>query len=576
MKNKLLCFLLVLPLVLSGCGAASTADQSGTSEEADAAETETDADSGEADESTADDDSAAEASGDEAEEEDMEGQGGEDCGLLVTVDSYYDNVYLDDELLVLQAHCQAPLVCDEGYSELKDALHEFALSEKADMEEFMGNVNDSLAEYAPDESETLPWYYEADVSVKRADREILSFITTDYSYLGGAHPNTGIKGYAYDVKTGEALQLKDIVTDYDAFCEAVYTALDGHENREGFFDEYRETAEEILNSDGEFALGWYLTSDALKILFNEYDLGPYALGQVEVTLAYADYPELLKADYRTELYGSCTKLDTYREYDLDRGGDTLQKLRVDAETIWDEEYNYSNGTTISVYYGEDLENTEPAVITADDALNACYLMETPDGRMFLYVDTSEANDYHNLQVFDINTPSDGARELGTAEAGALYAYTPTDPMHFAVEERIYLFGTYSGYTECSVGEYGMPESEDGIYLIESAVERDTFDQFEDLQVPGLTLKHDYDVFNYTDMDEAKDGPNRTLKAGDILYPYCTDNSTYMTFRLEDGSFCDIFVDQEIDGETMGEHDYYGLYINGEPEIDLFDGIIYAG
>ena len=57
-----------------------------------------------------------------------------------------------------------------------------------------------------------------------------------------------------------------------------------------------------------------------------------------------------------------------------------------------------------------------------------------------------------------------------------------------------------------------------------------------------------------------------LPAGTVVYPVATDGFSYVDVKLEDGRKCRIEVD-------MSE---WPKLINGIPEEECFDGILYAG
>ena len=139
---------------------------------------------------------------------------------------------------------------------------------------------------------------------------MVSYLRESYSQLGGAHPSTFFAGKNYDTKTGSELTLQDVVANYDDVYQYVLDELAKNEkqpeNENCYFDGYEDTVKEMFygNSDFEsavtdanseetglypmpaFSVQWYLGDDGLNILFNDYDIAPYAYGPSLVTIPY--------------------------------------------------------------------------------------------------------------------------------------------------------------------------------------------------------------------------------------------------------------------------------------------------
>ncbi len=149
------------------------------------------------------------------------------------------------------------------------------------------------------------------VVVKRADDKILSYLREDYSYTGGAHPNTAYVSYNYDPETGKELTLQDVVTDYDGLYEKVVEALQKvYEDNDGnvLFTDYRDTVKSMFygtestdagTEDMSYPAGtlnWVMTKDGIAVIFNQYDIAPYAAGQIAAEIPFET--GLIREDYR--------------------------------------------------------------------------------------------------------------------------------------------------------------------------------------------------------------------------------------------------------------------------------------
>ena len=200
-------------------------------------------------------------------------------------------------------------VDDSGYDALQKALDkDNADSLELAKEEYSYNALKNMVE--ENESAAVPFALESTVLKKRADDKVVSYLRESYSQLGGAHPSTFFAGKNYDTKTGSELTLQDVVANYDDVYQYVLDELAKNEkqpeNENCYFDGYEDTVKEMFygNSDSESAVTdanseetglypmpassvqWYLGDDGLNILFNDYDIAPYAYGPSLVTIPY--------------------------------------------------------------------------------------------------------------------------------------------------------------------------------------------------------------------------------------------------------------------------------------------------
>ena len=200
-------------------------------------------------------------------------------------------------------------VDESGYDALQKALDkDNADSLELAKEEYSYNALKNMV--VENESAAVPFALESTVLKKRADDKVVSYLRESYSQLGGAHPSTFFAGKNYDTKTGSELTLQDVVTNYDDVYQYVLDELAKNEkqpeNENCYFDGYEDTVKEMFygNSDFESAVTdanseetglypmpassvqWYLGDDGLNILFNDYDIAPYAYGPSLVTIPY--------------------------------------------------------------------------------------------------------------------------------------------------------------------------------------------------------------------------------------------------------------------------------------------------
>lgn len=145
-------------------------------------------------------------------------------------------------------------------------------------------------------NELPTWYnYEYGLTTRFSDgREgILNFIAETFEYTGGAHPNSWNLWMNFEKKTGKLLTLKDVfmtgsekpmsgmllkelITEMAARLEDnSITSLEGLQNAG------------ILNSTNIYVPdNFLLKKDEVSFLYNKYDIAPYAIGVITLSLPY--------------------------------------------------------------------------------------------------------------------------------------------------------------------------------------------------------------------------------------------------------------------------------------------------
>jgi hypothetical protein len=140
-----------------------------------------------------------------------------------------------------------------------------------------------------------PWQLEISADIIYQDSLFISVASTIYSFTGGAHPNSSQVYRSYDLATGRAITLADLL-------EKGYE-MDMNEAAEL---EFRMTKQippsRDLDDEGYFFEGnrfklnnnFAIMNRSLLFYFNPYEIGPYSLGATELELKLTDYVKLIK------------------------------------------------------------------------------------------------------------------------------------------------------------------------------------------------------------------------------------------------------------------------------------------
>ena len=239
----------------------------------------------------------------------------ENTDIKVTVEDQKEEKKNDAGEVLVTISVQKATIEDSGYDALQKVLDQQSADTYELAQEAWGDMQTFLEDSDWETTGSL-YAIEDTISMKRGDDRIFSYVTTDYSYLGGAHPNFVYNGYNYDTKTGKRLTLRDVTEDYDSLYAHVLDTLRAFQEEQEdfmFFEDYEDTvkgmfygfsAEEDLEDGGMTAadreeisdtagtasdidnIQWYLTDNELVVIFNRYDIAGYAFGPTAVKIPF--------------------------------------------------------------------------------------------------------------------------------------------------------------------------------------------------------------------------------------------------------------------------------------------------
>ena len=156
------------------------------------------------------------------------------------------------------------------------------------------------------------FFYETDAKLLGFDDMICTIQINYGDFSGGAHPNswTTIMNIAPD--TAKEIKLASVIDDDKGFTDHIYDEL-----LKAYPDYELETLDDLKsNIEGIYDSSeytWYLDDTGLNIIFDPYEIAYYALGTMQVTLSYDDYPTLIKDRYRKKGKQDLTKIVAYEE-----------------------------------------------------------------------------------------------------------------------------------------------------------------------------------------------------------------------------------------------------------------------
>lgn len=239
----------------------------------------------------------------------------ENTDIKVTVEDQKEEKKNDAGEVLVTISVQKATIEDSGYDALQKVLDQQSADTYELAQEAWGDMQTFLEDSDWETTGSL-YAIEDTISMKRGDDRIFSYVTTDYSYLGGAHPNFVYNGYNYDTKTGKRLTLRDVTEDYDSLYAQVLDTLRAFQEEQEdfmFFEDYEDTVkemfygfsaeedledsgmtdadrEEISDTAGTASdidnIQWYLTDNELVVIFNRYDIAAYVFGPTAVKIPF--------------------------------------------------------------------------------------------------------------------------------------------------------------------------------------------------------------------------------------------------------------------------------------------------
>lgn len=166
---------------------------------------------------------------------------------------------------------------------LQESLDTLNANMKKDAEDFKVNNKEGIRDFIKEipDMQDAEYSHTSDIAITRNDNKYLSLTEFVYVNTMGAHGNYVQNGHVYDVETGNKLGLYDFVKDKEELRNYLKEWVDNNKDSMGLFDEAKDTIDAYIN--GEYELQFYI-DNKLTIMFQTYDVAPYAAGLIEIGL----------------------------------------------------------------------------------------------------------------------------------------------------------------------------------------------------------------------------------------------------------------------------------------------------
>ena len=135
----------------------------------------------------------------------------------------------------------------------------------------------------------LSWENSVNGHIAGVHGDIISCIVSRYDYAGGAHGSTSETGVNFDRNTGEVIGEDDVFTEDSG--EELRKLLSAHlQESLPDNDAYNALFIKDIEPNGNFIV----TPAGVTYIYGQYEIGPYYLGIIKVTLPWEELEGLLK------------------------------------------------------------------------------------------------------------------------------------------------------------------------------------------------------------------------------------------------------------------------------------------
>lgn len=138
------------------------------------------------------------------------------------------------------------------------------------------------------------YQYLNELYIERFDDKILSITSNCYEDRMGAHGSTVITGYNFDLETGKEIKFDKLIKDKQKLKELLVDYLNEN-HKDELMEYYEDTIDAYMN--GESEISYTVTVEGINIVFQQYDIAPYAVGIITVPINYEKNKELFNMNY---------------------------------------------------------------------------------------------------------------------------------------------------------------------------------------------------------------------------------------------------------------------------------------
>lgn len=140
---------------------------------------------------------------------------------------------------------------------------------------------------------STPWDATAIGKTGYQSDKVINLTIDYYSFTGGAHGNGGSLSYFVDPKTGKQIKKEDLFTDVKAFTQLAEQKFRAQQKIPSGSN-INETGYWFDKDSFYLPKNIFYTDKGILLLYNQYEIAPYADGPIELTIPYNEAGKFLK------------------------------------------------------------------------------------------------------------------------------------------------------------------------------------------------------------------------------------------------------------------------------------------
>jgi hypothetical protein len=146
------------------------------------------------------------------------------------------------------------------------------------------------------EEEMMGWEMTVSDTILFQSPQFVCIMRGYYSFAGGAHPNSSITAFNFDVATGRRLTTADIFTDPSALLPIVEKKFKAHwaEVLTEAGGDYQKAGFDFANNKFTLPQNILIGDKEVTFSYNPYEVAPYVMGPTDIVIPKSDIINLMK------------------------------------------------------------------------------------------------------------------------------------------------------------------------------------------------------------------------------------------------------------------------------------------
>ncbi len=164
---------------------------------------------------------------------------------------------------------------------------------KDHFDKYLAGMKKQVEEAGTPYSKDLSYEIDGGYKVSYNQNGVISFLLTDYQFLGGAHGDNILTGMTFSLKDGKALKLDDLLKSNASYRQDIKKMLQADIKKQSDEMGYSlEQFNDLSKNSSSYLNNYYLTDSGFTVFFQKYDIAPGAAGNPEFNFTFS---QLLKS-----------------------------------------------------------------------------------------------------------------------------------------------------------------------------------------------------------------------------------------------------------------------------------------